>query len=122
MKPTTLLIIMVVTLLLSVFLIFLQKKRTKQTDIPKRKTATQDDFLKWLKPHLKESTFESTYKDKEELTAHVYDLLMNQWRLSYTAFTRGPVLLNNIPVVCSQIVDFLIKEEKITFNQKIPSS
>lgn len=96
------------------------KSKNQKDDIPSTiNIAGSNEFLEWLKSNLENKNFPSTYPDKEHLKSHIYELVMNQWRLQYVFQTGNAIMVNDISNVINEIIEFLIKKEKITFKKDI---
>lgn len=113
-------LLLVTVILLIIFLVGKRSSR-KRLKSHTRKTTGKIEFIEWLKPNLEKATFPTAYPNKEHLKSHIYDLVMDQWRLQYVIDTGNATLINNVPKVIDEIVKFLIDKEKITFEKSTSS-
>lgn len=105
-----------------ILIVFFFSIRKRNQMIINRKTskvrkATRDDFLAWLKPRLEKKLHKQVFNTKEDLRIYVNKRLKRRWRLEFV-FNKGAFLGDiNFSSIKKEIVNFLIKEKKVTIKK-----
>jgi len=110
----------VIILLIGLVIVLTNKSKSTSQEVssPRASEVTgKSEFLDWLKPHLEAANFTSTHPTKKHLEHHIYELIMEQWRLQYVVQTGNAMLINNIQEVVDEIIKFLISKDKITYEK-----